>query len=266
LIIAGLTKSAQWLFSGWLTDAMAAPTPVSALLHAATMVTAGNFLVLRVCTLWTYSLCLNYLIPSAGAFTALSAGITGSIQSDKKKIIAYSTTGQLGNMLFSCGLSNYSGAMFHLFSHGFFKALLFLAAGGGIHSLGYEQDIYKIGGINKSLPLGYIFILIGSLSLIGIPFYTGNYSKDLIIHASDYSYVWSDLFLNWISNIPILLTTLYSTKLLYLVFIKEARANKSTILKVGEGSKLTLFPLIIALGIPSIGLGYLGTMICSSSF
>ena len=104
------------------------------------------------------------------------------------------------------------------------------------------------------------------MSLMGLPFYTGYYSKDIIIHSSSYTYVWSDLWKFWISSIPILLTTLYSTKLLYLVFIKEARANKSTILKVGEGSKLTLFPLIIALGIPSIGLGYLGTMICSSSF
>ena len=158
--------------------------------------------------------------------------------------------------------------MFHLFTHSAFKALLFLAAGACIHSLGYEQDIYRLGGLTKSFTLGYIFIIIGGMSLMGLPFYTGYYSKDIIIHSSSYTYVWSDLWKFWISSIPILLTTLYSTKLLYLFFIKEARANKSTFIKVKEGSKLSLFPLIM-LAIPAIGLGYLGSqqfMVCSSFF
>ena len=173
LIIPALTKSAQWGFSGWLTEAMGAPTPVSALLHAATMVTAGNFLLLRGNPCWTYSLCFNYLIPSIGALTTLSAGIAASTTSDKKKMIGYSTTSQLGYICLSCGLSNYSGAMLHLFTHAFFKGLLFLAAGGVLHSVGYEQDLDHFGGWNKGLPAGYIFILIGILSLLGLPFYTG---------------------------------------------------------------------------------------------
>ena len=136
LIIPALTKSAQWGFSGWLTEAMGAPTPVSALLHAATMVTAGNFLLLRGSSLWTYSLCFNYLIPSIGGLTTLSAGIAASTTSDKKKMIGYSTTSQLGYICLSCGLSNYSGAMLHLFTHALLKGLLFLAAGGVLHSVG----------------------------------------------------------------------------------------------------------------------------------
>ena len=158
--------------------------------------------------------------------------------------------------------------MLHLFTHAFFKGLLFLAAGGVLHSVGYEQDLDHFGGWNKGLPAGYIFIFVGILSLLGLPFYTGYYSKDIIIHSSSYTYVWSDLWKFWISSIPILLTTLYSTKLLYLFFIKEARANKSTFIKVKEGSKLSLFPLIM-LAIPAIGLGYLGSqqfMVCSSFF
>ena len=152
---------------------MGAPTPVSALLHAATMVTAGNFLLLRGSSLWTYSLCFNYLIPSIGGLTTLSAVIAASTTSDKKKMIGYSTTSQLGYICLSCGLSNYSGAMLHLFTHAFFKGLLFLAAGGVLHSVGYEQDLDHFGGWNKGLPAGYILILIGILSVLGLPFYTG---------------------------------------------------------------------------------------------
>lgn len=133
--------------------------------------------------------------------------------------------------------------------------MLFLAAGAVIHSVANEQNIYKLGGLNKVLPLSSIFILIGSLSLMGWPFYTGYYSKEYIIHTSFYTYVWSDLFLFWISNIAILFTTLYSTKLLYFVFMKEAKANKYTYLKVKEGSKLTLLPLIIV-ALASIVIGY----------
>ena len=144
LLVACLTKSAQLPYSGWLTDAMAAPTPVSGLLHAATMVTAGIFILLRVCNLLSYSYYLSYILTSVGASTILLAGVLAIYQSDNKRIVAYSTTSQLGYMCSSCGLSNYSGAMFHLFSHAFFKALVFLAAGVVIHSIGNSQNVITI--------------------------------------------------------------------------------------------------------------------------
>ena len=158
-------------------------------------------------------------------------------------------------MCSSCGVSNYSGAMLHLFTHAFFKGLLFPAAGAAIHSIGNGQNVPKVGGLNRVLPLSYIFALAGSLSLMGWPFYTGYYSKDIVIHTSFYTYLWSDSLFLWVGNIGILSTTSYSTKLLYLVFIKEAKANKTTSFKLKEGSKLTSLGLII-LALASILIGY----------
>ena len=160
---------------------MEGPTPVSALIHAATMVTAGIFLLIRCSFIFEYSPIILTLITFIGAITALFSSIIGLLQNDIKKIIAYSTCSQLGYMIFTCGLSNYSLAFFHLTNHAFFKALLFLSAGSIIHGLFNEQDIRKMGGLIKLFPYTYVSIFIGSLALIGFPFLTGFYSKDIIL-------------------------------------------------------------------------------------
>ena len=163
-------KSAQIGLHTWLPDAMEGPTPVSALIHAATMVTAGVFVLIRLSPILEYSDSILFIISLFGGLTAFFAGTVGLVQYDIKKVIAYSTCSQLGYMFFSCGLSNYSVGLFHLFNHGFFKALLFLGAGSVIHALLDEQDMRKMGGLLKLLPLTYVAILIGSLALLGFPF------------------------------------------------------------------------------------------------
>jgi NADH-ubiquinone oxidoreductase chain 5 len=163
---------------------MEGPTPVSALIHAATMVTAGIFLIIRFSPILEYSPNILLFISFVGGLTAFFAATIGFVQYDIKKIIAYSTCSQLGYMIFSCGLSNYSVGFFHLVNHGFFKALLFLGAGSVIHAVSNDQDIRRMGGLVKLLPFTYIVILIGSLSLMGFPFLTGFYSKDLILELA----------------------------------------------------------------------------------
>lgn len=174
---------------------MEGPTPVSALIHAATMVTAGIFLLIRFSPLIEFSGNVLLFISFLGGLTAFFSATIGLVQYDIKKIIAYSTCSQLGYMVFSCGLSNYSGSFFHLFNHGFFKALLFLGAGSVIHSLLNEQDIRKMGGLIKLLPFTYIIFFIGSLSLCGFPFLTGFYSKDFLLEYSFSSYFFNNLFI-----------------------------------------------------------------------
>ena len=188
LIIAAFTKSTKIPFSGWMTDAMAAPTPVSALLHAATMVTAGIFLLFRF-----WFIIISNTICSIGGFTSLFGSIVAVFQSHMKKIIAYSTTSQLGYLCWSCGLSNYFGATFHLFGHAFFKSLLFLTAGVVLHSNINEVYVYKLGGFTTVLVTSYTFIFVCSISLIGLPSISGYYSKEYILSSS--YYVWFDLFL-----------------------------------------------------------------------
>lgn len=160
---------------------MEGPTPVSALIHAATMVTAGVFLLIRSSPILEYAPNALIIVVIIGALTALFAATVGLVQNDIKKVIAYSTCSQLGYMVFACGLSNYSVSLFHLFNHGFFKALLFLSAGAVIHAMADEQDMRKLGGLIRSLPFTYSMMLIGSLSLMGFPFLTGFYSKDAIL-------------------------------------------------------------------------------------
>jgi len=174
---------------------MAGPTPVSALIHAATMVTAGVFILIRSSIIIDYSSNGLFIISIVGVFTAFFSSTIGLFQNDIKKIIAYSTCSQLGYMVFICGLSNYSLSLFHLTNHAFFKALLFLSAGSIIHALSDEQDIRKFGGLLKILPFSYLMILIGSLSLMGIPFLTGFYSKDLIIEIAFVSYYFNNSFI-----------------------------------------------------------------------
>ena len=163
---------------------MEGPTPVSALIHAATMVTAGVFVILRSSPLLEYSNSALFIITIIGSLTSFMAATIGVVQNDLKKVIAYSTCSQLGYMIFACGLSNYTISLFHLMNHAFFKALLFLSAGSVIHALADEQDMRKMGGIIKILPITYIMIVIGSLALMGFPFLTGFYSKDILLELS----------------------------------------------------------------------------------
>jgi NADH-ubiquinone oxidoreductase chain 5 len=174
---------------------MEGPTPVSALIHAATMVTAGVFVLIRCSPLFEYCPIVLLHVCLFGALTAFFAGTVGMVQYDLKKVIAYSTCSQLGYMVFTSGMSNYNVSLFHLFNHGFFKALLFLGAGSIIHALNDEQDMRKMGGLIKLLPLTYIAILIGSLSLMGFPFLTGFYSKDMILELVFVKYNISRLFI-----------------------------------------------------------------------
>lgn len=184
LLFGVVGKSAQIGLHAWLPDAMEGPTPVSALIHAATMVTAGIFAVLRFSFIFERSSFALFMMTMIGGITVFFGSIVSLTQFDVKKIIAYSTTSQLGYMLFACGVSNYTGAAFHLFNHAFIKALLFLAAGVVIHRLSGEQDLRKMGGLNNLMPLTYMYFLVGSLSLAGFPFFSGFYSKDLILEVA----------------------------------------------------------------------------------
>jgi len=184
LFIGSVGKSAQLGLHTWLPDAMEGPTPVSALIHAATMVTAGVFLLARCSPIFEYSPNALIIITVIGAMTAFFAATTGILQNDLKRVIAYSTCSQLGYMIFACGLSNYSVGVFHLANHAFFKALLFLGAGSVIHAVADEQDMRKMGGLKNLIPYTYSVMLIGSLALMGFPFLTGFYSKDVILEIA----------------------------------------------------------------------------------
>jgi NADH-ubiquinone oxidoreductase chain 5 len=179
LFIGAVGKSAQLGLHTWLPSAMEGPTPVSALIHAATMVTAGIFLIIRCSPLFEYTESVLILITFVGALTAFFAATVGMLQNDLKRVIAYSTCSQLGYMAFACGVSNYSAAFFHLVNHGFFKALLFLSAGSIIHGFSDEQDLRRMGGLGKLFPVTYSMFLVGSLSLMGFPFLSGFFSKDV---------------------------------------------------------------------------------------
>lgn len=227
-LIGAIGKSAQFSLHTWLPDAMAGPTPVSALIHAATMVTAGVFVLIRISPILEQTTFGLQIIAFIGIFTAFFASSIGLFQNDIKKIIAYSTCSQLGYMVFACGLSNYSLSLFHLTNHAFFKALLFLSAGAVIHGMLDEQDMRKYGGLVKILPFSYICILIGSLSLMGIPFLTGFYSKDLIIESSFCSYYFSSNFFYWLSILSAFFTSIYSTRLIYYTFWTKPNGFKNS--------------------------------------
>jgi len=184
IFLGAVGKSAQLGLHTWLPDAMEGPTPVSALIHAATMVTAGVFLISRCSYIFEFSPFVLNLICFLGSCTAFFAATTGLFQNDMKKVIAYSTCSQLGYMIFACGLSSYDVGIFHLSNHAFFKALLFLSAGSVIHAVGDEQDMRKLGGLKNLLPFSYAMTLIGSLALIGFPFLSGFFSKDIILEVS----------------------------------------------------------------------------------
>jgi proton-translocating NADH-quinone oxidoreductase chain L len=230
LFIGAIGKSAQIGLHTWLPDAMEGPTPVSSLLHAATMVTAGIFLIIRCSIIFEYSNYILLLLLLFGGLTALFASLVAITQYDLKKIIAYSTCSQLGYMFFSCGLSNYYIAFFHLWNHAFFKALLFLSAGALIHAFFDEQDMRKMGRLREVLPFTYICFIIGSLAIMGFPFLTGFYSKDLILEYAYSRYIIDANFIYFLGLIAAVCTAIYSTRLIYFVFSYTKKQNSFQIL------------------------------------
>jgi len=218
LFIGAIGKSAQLGLHTWLPDAMEGPTPVSALLHAATMVTAGVFLIIRSSPIFEFSTFSLFLIAMIGGMTAFFFSLSAVFQFDLKKVIAYSTCSQLGYMFLACGLSFYNLALFHLFNHAFFKALLFLSAGSIIHALNDEQDMRKMGGLINFLPFVFFCMFFGSLAIMGFPFLTGFYSKDVILELLLASYKIDFLFFYTLALFAAFFTALYSIRLLLLIF------------------------------------------------
>lgn len=218
LFVGAMGKSGQFGLHAWLPNAMNAPTPVSALLHAATMVTAGVFLLARSSPLLEFAPSACAIVTVIGAITTIFAGTIGLVQNDFKSIIAYSTCSQLGYMVTICGLSNYNVGIFHLFNHAFFKALLFLTAGAVIHALANNQDVRKFGGLQQILIFSYTALLIGSLALVGTPFLTGFYSKDVILELAYARYSLSANFSYLLTCFSVLTTSYYSFRLLFMVF------------------------------------------------
>ena len=261
LFLGAVGKSAQLGLHTWLPDAMEGPTPVSALIHAATMVTAGVFLMVRFSPLLEFTPYILFLMIIFGSITAFFASMVGVFQNDLKKIIAYSTCSQLGYMIFCCGLSNYTVSMFHLSNHAFFKALLFLCAGSVIHSLSDEQDIRKMGSLINFLPITYSLMLVGSLALAGFPFLTGFYSKDFILELSQVSR-YSNIsliyasFACWLGNLSVFFTAFYSFRLIYLTFINNFNGSRVILNKIHESAFVMIFPLIV-LAIGSIFIGFM---------
>ena len=243
--LAVMGKSAQFLLHTWLPDAMEGPTPVSALIHAATMVTAGVFLVVRCSHIYEYSeLALN-IITIVGMVTAFFAATVALVQSDIKKIIAYSTCSQLGYMFFAAGVGAYNVAMFHLFTHAFFKALLFLGSGSVIHSFKDEQNINLMGGVRKKLPYTYALMVIGTLALTGFPFLSGFYSKDAIIEFAFLRGNTVGMYAAIIGVFTALLTSIYSWRLIFKTFHGNYNNSKVNIESMHESPLVMLIPLII---------------------
>jgi len=224
---------------------MEGPTPVSALIHAAAMVTAGVFLICRCSFLFELSPFTLNIIIIIGSATAFFASTTGLFQNDMKRVIAYSTCSQLGYMIFVCGLSSYEVGMFHLSNHAFFKALLFLGAGSVIHALSDEQDMRRMGGMKKLLPLSFGIMLIGSFALMGFPFLAGFYSKDVILEVSFASFTFSAHFSYILGLLAAFCTAFYSIRLLYLVFFSNASNTKVIVFNAHEGGIRMSLPLFL---------------------
>ena len=249
-------KSAQIPLHSWLPGSMEAPTPVSALLHAATLVTAGIYLLLRCSPILEYSPTALLVITIVGASTAFFAATCGLVANDLKRIIAMSTISQLGYMVMAVGLSQYNVALFHTVNHSFFKALLFLAGGAVIHSFSDQQDVRKMGGLIKFLPLTYSVMLVGTLSLLATPFLTGFYSKDLIIELAYGNYSFSQMYAFILGSITAGLTAFYSFRLISLVFLINPNGNKQSYLNSHESNSAAIIPLIV-LSLFSIFFGFL---------
>ncbi len=297
LIAGGLTSAAILLFIGatgksaqiplfvWLPDAMAGPTPVSALIHAATMVTAGVYMIVRCSELYVRAPTAMAIIAVIGAATALLAATIGLAQNDIKKVLAYSTVSQLGYMMLACGVGAFSAAIFHVMTHAFFKALLFLGSGSVIHGMHHEQDMRRMGGLRKYMPITWITSLIGTLALVGTPLFSGFYSKDTIIeathHAAAHGGSWVNQYAYWAVLLGVFVTSFYSFRLLYMTFHGKEKWGQSGVshhkphdAKAGEEKAhsdplshhgpvephespwVVTVPLIL-LAIPSIAIGYL---------
>ena len=272
LFIGAMGKSAQFPLHVWLPDSMEGPTPISALIHAATMVTAGIFMVARMSPLFELSDTALSFVMVIGAITALFMGFLGIIQNDIKRVVAYSTLSQLGYMTVALGASAYSVAVFHLMTHAFFKALLFLGAGAVIIGMHHDQDIRNMGGLRKYMPITWLTALLGSLALIGTPFFSGFYSKDSIIEAVHASHLWGAGFANFAVLAGVFVTAFYSFRMYFLVFHGEERFGKARHHddhgddhhhhglapgeKPHEAPWVVTLPLIL-LAIPSVVIGYL---------
>ena len=256
LFLGAMGKSAQFLFHTWLPDAMEGPTPVSALIHAATMVTAGVFLVVRCSPLFEYSQVALNFVAITGMITAVFAASVALVQNDIKKIIAYSTCSQLGYMFFAAGVGAYHVAIFHLFTHAFFKALLFLGSGSVIHAFKDEQDIRLMGGVWKKLPFTWFLMLIGTLALTGFPFLSGFYSKDAIIEFAFFKNSSIGYYAMSVGIFTAFLTAIYSWRLFFKTFHGNYNNKSLPIEKTHESPLVMLLPLIL-LSLGAVFSGYL---------
>ncbi len=262
LFLGAMGKSAQLGLHTWLPDAMEGPTPVSALIHAATMVTAGVFMVARCSYLFEYSSFALEVVTVVGASTALFAATVGLVQNDIKRVIAYSTCSQLGYMFFAIGVGAYPIAIFHLFTHAFFKALLFLGSGSVIHAVSDEQDMRKMGGLMRHIKITWAMMLIGTLALTGFPFLSGFYSKDAVIEAAFAAGTGVGEYAFWCGVAAAVLTAFYSWRLAFLTFNGKPRADKDVMSHVHESPRVMLYPLyVLAIGALGAGAYFYGPMV-----
>ena len=257
LFIGAMGKSAQLGLHTWLPDAMEGPTPVSALIHAATMVTAGVFMVVRMSPLFEFSETALTLVTVVGASTAIFAATVACVQNDIKRVIAYSTCSQLGYMFFAAGVSAYSAGIFHLITHAFFKALLFLGAGSVIHAMSDEQDMRKMGGLGRFIPVTYALMLIGSLALAGIWPFAGYFSKDVILEAAYAAGTGVGRYAFWLGITAAFLTAFYSWRLLLMTFHGAPRADNKVMAQAHESPKVMILPLFV-LAAGAMFTGYIG--------
>jgi NADH-ubiquinone oxidoreductase chain 5 len=258
LLLAAMGKSAQIGLHTWLPDAIEGPTPVSALIHAATLVTAGVYLLLRSSPIIEYGPTTLIVITWVGAITAFFAASTGLLQNDLKRVIAYSTCSQMGYLFIACGLSAYDVSIFHLMNHAFFKALLFLSAGAVLHAVHDQQDIRRLGGLIAFMPFTYVSFVIGSLSLMAVPWLTGFYSKDLILEIAYGQYEFSGHLAYWMGTISAGLTSFYSLRLLSITFLTYPNASKSVYNGVHDAPFIVIIPLTI-LSLLAIFFGYVAS-------
>jgi NADH-quinone oxidoreductase subunit L len=257
LFIGAMGKSAQLGLHTWLPDAMEGPTPVSALIHAATMVTAGIFMLCRVSPILEYAPVALAVITLVGGATAFFAATVGMAQNDIKRVIAYSTCSQLGYMMFAIGVSAYGAAIFHLMTHAFFKALLFLGAGSVIHAMHEEQDMRKMGGIWRTIPYTYAMMWIGSLALAGLPPFAGFFSKDIVLEAAWAAPGAVGQFAFWMGILAAFMTAFYSWRLLFMTFHGESRAPKKVLDHAHESPWVMLGPLVV-LSVGAVLAGWIG--------
>jgi NADH-quinone oxidoreductase subunit L len=266
LFIGAMGKSAQMPLHVWLPDSMEGPTPISALIHAATMVTAGIFMVARMSPLFEFSETALSVVLVIGALTAFLMGLVGIVQNDIKRVVAYSTLSQLGYMTVALGASAYAAGIFHLMTHAFFKALLFLAAGSVIVALHHEQDIRRMGGLKKYMPVTYWTALMGSLALIGIPGFAVFFSKDAIIEAVHASHLPGSGLAYWLVLSGVFVTALYTFRMFFLVFHGEERIDPHAKAHLHESPRVITVPLVL-LAIPSVVAGFfIGPLVFGSFF